>query len=255
MAGAGAAPAGARYVCRRRRQDAGAGRRPCSNTGQIYAYDDDARRLRPIFERLKRAGVRNVQVLEAGDEAALAALGARFDLVLVDAPCTGTGTWRREPDAKWRLKPANLPAAPGGAARRCSARRAASGQARRPRSSTSPARCCRRKTAIRSRPSSRTTPTLRRCRGASRGARGVGSEPPRSADGSEDDAAPHAGSARHRRLLHRSCCGRSVIVWRIGRANATAEACMKSTSSTDKSLTGIRQTKDRGLLRPEGSRC
>ena len=37
------------------------------NTGQIYAYDDDALRLRPIFERLKRAGVRNAQVLQAGD--------------------------------------------------------------------------------------------------------------------------------------------------------------------------------------------
>ncbi|KAB2915086.1 MAG: RsmB/NOP family class I SAM-dependent RNA methyltransferase [Hyphomicrobiaceae bacterium] len=78
------------------------------NTGQIYAYDEDAARLRPIFERLKRAGVRNAQVLAAGDKAALAALGPRFDLVFVDAPCTGTGVWRRRPDAKWRLKPANL---------------------------------------------------------------------------------------------------------------------------------------------------
>lgn len=78
------------------------------NTGQIYAYDDDAVRLRPIFERLKRAGVRNAQVLNAGDQAALAALGARFDTVFIDAPCTGTGAWRRRPDAKWRLRPANL---------------------------------------------------------------------------------------------------------------------------------------------------
>lgn len=78
------------------------------NTGQIYAYDDEATRLRPILERLKRAGVRNAQVLPAGDAAALAALGPRFDLVLVDAPCTGSGAWRRRPDAKWRLKPANL---------------------------------------------------------------------------------------------------------------------------------------------------
>jgi 16S rRNA (cytosine967-C5)-methyltransferase len=78
------------------------------NTGQIYAYDDDAIRLRPIFERLKRAGVRNAQVLQPGDSAALTALGARFDLVFVDAPCTGSGAWRRRPDAKWRLKPANL---------------------------------------------------------------------------------------------------------------------------------------------------
>ena len=79
------------------------------NTGQVYAYDGDAQRLRPILERLKRAGVRNAQVLQAGDEAALTALGPRFDMVFVDAPCTGTGAWRRRPDAKWRLRPANLP--------------------------------------------------------------------------------------------------------------------------------------------------
>jgi 16S rRNA (cytosine967-C5)-methyltransferase len=78
------------------------------NTGQIYAYDADKRQLRPIFERLRRAGARNVQVMEAGDEAALAALGPRFDAVLVDAPCTGSGTWRRKPDSKWRLKPDNI---------------------------------------------------------------------------------------------------------------------------------------------------
>jgi 16S rRNA (cytosine967-C5)-methyltransferase len=73
------------------------------NTGQIYAYDRDARQLRPIFERLKRAGVRNVQAATPGDEAALLELGSRFDVVFVDAPCSGSGTWRRRPDAKWRL--------------------------------------------------------------------------------------------------------------------------------------------------------
>lgn len=78
------------------------------NTGQIYAYDSDKRRLRPIFERLKRAGVRNAQVLDGGDEAALAGLAGRFERVLVDAPCSGTGTWRRRPDAKWRLKRENI---------------------------------------------------------------------------------------------------------------------------------------------------
>ncbi len=75
------------------------------NSGQLYAYDADRNRLKPIFERIKRAGVRNVQVLRGGDEAALDDLGQRFDVVLVDAPCTGTGTWRRRPDAKWRLRP------------------------------------------------------------------------------------------------------------------------------------------------------
>lgn len=80
------------------------------NTGQIYAYDSDKVRLRPIFDRLKRAGARNVQVLGPNDRAALDELGPRFDCVLVDAPCSGSGTWRRKPDAKWRLKPDSLAA-------------------------------------------------------------------------------------------------------------------------------------------------
>jgi 16S rRNA (cytosine967-C5)-methyltransferase len=78
------------------------------NTGQLYAFDRDKLRLRPIFERLKRAGVRNAQVLQPGDTAALEALGPRFDVILVDAPCTGSGTWRRRPDSKWRLKPQDV---------------------------------------------------------------------------------------------------------------------------------------------------
>jgi 16S rRNA (cytosine967-C5)-methyltransferase len=79
------------------------------NTGQLYAFDRDKIRLRPIFERLKRAGVRNAQVLQPGDTTALAALGPRFDVVLIDAPCTGSGVWRRRPDSKWRLKPQDVP--------------------------------------------------------------------------------------------------------------------------------------------------
>jgi 16S rRNA (cytosine967-C5)-methyltransferase len=80
------------------------------NTGQLYAYDADRMRLRPIFERLKRAGVRNVQVLPAGEREALAKLDGRMDWVLIDAPCTGSGAWRRRPDAKWRLSPQMLEA-------------------------------------------------------------------------------------------------------------------------------------------------
>jgi 16S rRNA (cytosine967-C5)-methyltransferase len=80
------------------------------NTGQLYAYDADRMRLRPIFDRLKRAGARNVQVLAAGDREGLAKLDGRMDLVLIDAPCTGSGVWRRRPDAKWRLSPQMLEA-------------------------------------------------------------------------------------------------------------------------------------------------
>jgi len=76
------------------------------NKGQVHAYDADRKRLAPIIERLKRAGTHNVQVHDA--VSGIAAMRGRFDRVLVDAPCTGTGTWRRRPDTKWRLTPRNL---------------------------------------------------------------------------------------------------------------------------------------------------
>ena len=77
--------------------------------GQLYAYDDDLRRLAPIHERVQRAGVHNVQVRSPRGKAdVLEDLAGRMDLVLVDAPCTGTGTWRRNPDAKWRMRPGAL---------------------------------------------------------------------------------------------------------------------------------------------------
>jgi 16S rRNA (cytosine967-C5)-methyltransferase len=79
------------------------------NHGQLYATDTDKRRLAPIHERLARSGARNVQVRtpkSVGNE--LADLAGRADLVLIDAPCTGIGTWRRNPDAKWRVRPGAL---------------------------------------------------------------------------------------------------------------------------------------------------
>lgn len=76
------------------------------NRGQIHAYDADRTRLKPIYERIRRAGLRNVQVHEPASD--LAALVGVMDRVVVDAPCTGTGTWRRRPDTKWKLTRENL---------------------------------------------------------------------------------------------------------------------------------------------------
>lgn len=79
------------------------------NKGQIYASDDDGRRLMPIYDRLERAGARNVQVrAPKGAAAGLTDIEGQCDIVLVDAPCTGSGTWRRNPDAKWRMRPGAL---------------------------------------------------------------------------------------------------------------------------------------------------
>jgi 16S rRNA (cytosine967-C5)-methyltransferase len=79
------------------------------NRGQIYATDQDKRRLAPIHARLERASVHNVQVrTPRAKENLLADLEGRADLVFIDAPCTGIGTWRRNPDAKWRVRPGAL---------------------------------------------------------------------------------------------------------------------------------------------------
>ena len=79
------------------------------NHGQIYATDIDKRQLAPIHERILRAGAHNIQVrTPRGDADVLADLAGRFDLALIDAPCTGTGAWRRNPDAKWRVRPGAL---------------------------------------------------------------------------------------------------------------------------------------------------
>ena len=74
------------------------------NRGQIFAHDVDARRLAKCDERLRRAGVRNAQ-LRFPKAGALDDLKGALDIAFVDAPCTGSGTWRRNPDANWRLRP------------------------------------------------------------------------------------------------------------------------------------------------------
>ena len=77
--------------------------------GRLIATDHDKRQLAPIYERLSRAGVHNCEIRNPrGTEDPLADLRASADLVLIDAPCTGSGTWRRNPDAKWRMRPGAL---------------------------------------------------------------------------------------------------------------------------------------------------
>ncbi|WP_035638696.1 RsmB/NOP family class I SAM-dependent RNA methyltransferase, partial [Bradyrhizobium sp. ORS 375] len=77
--------------------------------GRLIATDADKRQLAPIHERLSRAGVHNAEIrTPKGDADPLADIKASADLVVIDAPCTGTGTWRRNPDAKWRMRPGAL---------------------------------------------------------------------------------------------------------------------------------------------------
>jgi 16S rRNA (cytosine967-C5)-methyltransferase len=77
------------------------------NKGQIHAFDISGKRLDGLKKRIQRAGARNIQVtklslaVESRSEA-LQGLEGRCDRVLVDVPCSGTGTWRRSPDQRWR---------------------------------------------------------------------------------------------------------------------------------------------------------
>jgi 16S rRNA (cytosine967-C5)-methyltransferase len=81
-----------------------------NNRGHLIACDVSALRLERATQRLRRAGASIVQRQPlSGQRDKWVKRHARgFDRVLIDAPCTGTGTWRRNPDAKWRLKPDDL---------------------------------------------------------------------------------------------------------------------------------------------------
>ena len=76
------------------------------NKGRLVAHDVDRHRLRPIFERVMRAGASCVEVVSAENVATLQDAG--FDCVVLDAPCSGTGTWRRKPETKWKLSRSTL---------------------------------------------------------------------------------------------------------------------------------------------------
>ena len=77
--------------------------------GRLIASDTNRDRLSRLAPRVERAGAGNIEMrlLDPGREAQ-ALVDVKADIVLVDAPCSGSGTWRRNPEARWRLTPARL---------------------------------------------------------------------------------------------------------------------------------------------------
>jgi 16S rRNA (cytosine967-C5)-methyltransferase len=78
--------------------------------GRLYAFDTSQRRLAMLEPRLKRSGLSNVHAQHIDSEAdrRIARLSGKIDRVLVDTPCSGLGTLRRNPDLKWRQSPASV---------------------------------------------------------------------------------------------------------------------------------------------------
>jgi 16S rRNA (cytosine967-C5)-methyltransferase len=80
------------------------------SSGRIYALDVNAKRLAGLGPRLKRSGLSNVQpvVIRGAGDVRVKRLAGKIDRVLVDAPCSGSGTLRRNPDLKWRFDETEL---------------------------------------------------------------------------------------------------------------------------------------------------
>ncbi|HYD78689.1 MAG TPA: RsmB/NOP family class I SAM-dependent RNA methyltransferase [Paucimonas sp.] len=80
------------------------------NTGRLYAFDVSEKRLAKLKPRLARSGLSNVHpvVIAHENDAKIKRLAGKIDRVLVDAPCSGLGTLRRNPDVKWRQTPESL---------------------------------------------------------------------------------------------------------------------------------------------------
>ena len=80
------------------------------NKGVLHACDVHTKRLDNLSKRKKRAGVHNIQthILSSERDKWVKRNAGKMDVVLIDAPCTGTGTWRRSPDARWNLEQQNL---------------------------------------------------------------------------------------------------------------------------------------------------
>lgn len=80
------------------------------STGRLYAFDVNEKRLNGMLPRMRRAGLSNVHPIAIRNEKEnrVKRLQGKFDRVLIDAPCSGTGTFRRNPDLKWRLSPAEM---------------------------------------------------------------------------------------------------------------------------------------------------
>ncbi len=78
--------------------------------GRLYAFDTSDKRLANFKPRLKRSGLSNVhpQLIDSENDIRVKRLAGKIDRVLVDAPCSGNGTLRRNPDLKWRMGPAAL---------------------------------------------------------------------------------------------------------------------------------------------------